>query len=1272
VSVSVSERGVPASSEGPGGGANGGWLRRLWPFLARHKRKVFTAFGVSLGTTLITVLIPLIERSVVDNVIVAQSQALWPLLVLLVGLGAVNFVLSYIRRFVGGRFAFDVQHDLRTTIFERVQRLDFARHDQLPTGQVVSRASSDLTLIQSLLSFLPLATGNVVMLVLSLVVMLFLSPLLTVIVLAIVPALLFVSLRLRRVMFPAQWDALQRAGEVAGVVDEAVNGVRVVKGFGQEDRELASLTDAAEGLYRSRVRTVQLQARYQSALQAIPALGQVGVLALGGWLALQGQISIGTFLAFSTYLVQLLAPVRMFAGMVAVAEQARAGTERIFELIDSNPLVTERPGAPPLEATTAEVTFDHVSYGYLRSEPVLQDFSLRVAPGETVALVGASGSGKSTVSLLLPRFYDVQEGSIRIDGVDVRDVTLDSVRREIGIVFEDAFLFSDTVRANIAYGRPEASDADVERAARIAGAHDFVMELPLGYDTVVGERGLTLSGGQRQRLSIARAVLTDPRVLVLDDATSSVDTRTEEQIHATLREIMVDRTTVLIAHRRSTLRLADRIVLVADGRAAESGTHEELLAASPRYRALLHGPGDDLDDDETVEPDFDASDASDVTASLWDRTDDAEAVRAFVTPAGPAVARSGFGGSGASGRGAGGGLALAPTPELLAAVDALPPADDEPDIDVAAEAAGSEHFRLRAFLRPYRRPLLIGFGLIVLDTLLTLAGPFLVQQGLNEGVQHHAEGALWTASALFLGATLVDWAVTWAYTRYTGRTAERLLFALRIRIFAHLQRLALDYYDREMSGRIMTRMTTDVDAFAQLLQTGLITALVNILSFVGVLVVLSVLSWPLTLGVLVLVPPLLVATVWFGRRSAHAYAHARETISTVNAEFQESISGVREAQAYVREEQNIESFRATASRYLDARLRTQVLQAIYFPFILFLATCGDAVVLGLGSALVHDGTIAAGTVIAFLLYLDQFFAPVQQLSQVFDQWQQAVASMTKINELMQTPVTTPDAIDPVVPAHLRGALRFTDVRFSYPGTRREILHGVDLDVAAGETVALVGETGAGKSTLVKLVARFYDADSGQVLVDGVPVTDLELRAYRRRLGYVPQEPFLFSGTVRDNIAYGRPDASDAEVERAARAVGAHDFIAGLRGGYLHPVTERGRSLSAGQRQLLCLARALLVDPAILLLDEATANLDLSTEARVQRAMGVVSQNRTTLLIAHRLQTARSADRIVVVDDGRIVETGSHEELLERGGPYAELWNRNLDASISRYAASRPS
>ena len=470
----------------------------------------------------------------------------------------------------------------------------------------------------------------------------------------------------------------------------------------------------------------------------------------------------------------------------------------------------------------------------------------------------------------------------------------------------------------------------------------------------------------------------------------------------------------------------------------------------------------------------------------------------------------------------------------MAAVEALPPADDKPDVDVAAEANKHETFRLRRFVRPYRKQLLIGFGLIVADTLVTLAGPLLVQRGLQNGVLQGSEKVLFTASAFFFLTVTADWLLTWTYTRYTGRTAERLLYALRIRIFSHLQRLALDYYDREMAGRIMTRMTTDVDAFSNLLQTGIIQALVSIMSFFGVLVVLGILSWQLTLAVMAILPPLIIATVWFRRVSSRAYTRARDAISTVNAEFQENISGVRVAQAYVREDENIDSFRNTTDVYRNARVTTQRIQSFYFPLIMFLSTCADAIVFGYGGTLVHDGVITSATVLTFVLFLDQFFAPIQQLSQVFDQWQSALASMTKINELMHTEVSTPDPEHPVEPGRVRGEIQLENVHFGYPTTGVEIMHGVNLTIRPGETVALVGETGAGKSTIVKLVARFYDVTDGQVLIDGTPITDLDLRAYRRRLGYVPQEPFLFSGTIRDNIAYGRPDASDAEVEQAAR------------------------------------------------------------------------------------------------------------------------------------------
>jgi ATP-binding cassette subfamily B protein len=342
---------------------------------------------------------------------------------------------------------------------------------------------------------------------------------------------------------------------------------------------------------------------------------------------------------------------------------------------------------------------------------------------------------------------------------------------------------------------------------------------------------------------------------------------------------------------------------------------------------------------------------------------------------------------------------------------------------------------------------------------------------------------------------------------------------------------------------------------------------------------------------------------------------------------------------------------------------------LYFPFVLLLADVSAAVVLGAGSALVSNGTVTAGVVIAFVLYLNQFFSPIQQLSQVFDTWQQASASMEKIDELMATPTGTPPPAHPVVLERVDGEIRFDDVRFRYPNTSgEEALAGVTLTIAPRQTVALVGETGAGKSTMVKLVARFYDPSSGRVLVDGHDLRDLDLGSYRRRLGVVPQEPFLFTGTIRDNIAYGRPDASDLEVETAAREVGAHDFIAGHQGGYLAAVSERGRSLSAGQRQLIALARAQLVDPAILLLDEATSNLDLGTEAKVQAAMGIVARGRTTLLVAHRLPTARTADRVLVVDRGRVVEDGSHDELLALGGRYAELWGAfDSDGSDDRRA-----
>jgi ATP-binding cassette subfamily B protein len=1222
---------------------------------------VLLALAGSLAATLATAALPLILGRIVDNAILTHAEPIWLGATVLILAGLLNFGGVYTRRFQGGRLSLDVQHDMRTELFASLSRLDGARQDQLNTGQVVSRAISDLNMIQGLLGMVPMLLGNAVLFAASIAIMAFLSPPLTLVALAVGPALWFISVASRRKLFPASWDAQQQAANVAGVVDGAVTGVRVVKGFGQEEQEIRRLEDASTALYASRVRAVRLMARYSPALQAVPLFGQVGVLALGGWLAIRGSIPLGTFLAFSLYVAQMVSPVRALTSLVTIGQEARASVIRIFEVIDARPVLTERPGATVLPPGPAGVELDDASFGYLASEPVLRGLSLRVRPGENLALVGPSGSGKSTISLLLPRFYDVTGGAIRVGGRDVRELTLDSLRASIGLVMEDSFLFSDTVAANIAYGRPDATREQVIAAARAAEAHEFISVLPDGYDTVIGEQGLTLSGGQRQRVSLARALITDPAILVLDDATSAIDAGIEAQIHATLRHVMAGRTTLLIAHRRSTLQLADRIAVLDEGRLVDCGTHEELTERCPLYRLLLTGPGDSA---EGRAPGTGTSNGAGAGHSgNGASAAGAKAAAGAITPSlwssrvTGAPARTGRSAAGGGGGHWGSMLAGIPaSPELLAKVDALPSASDLPGVGQSWSRAADPRFTLTRLLRPVALALFIGLVLDALDAIAGVAMPALVRGGVDNGVLSKELGPIIVVALAGLAIVLGDWLINAVQTVVVGRNGERLLYTLRVKIFAHLQRLGLDFYERELSGRIMTRMTTDVDALSTFLQTGLITMVNSGLTFAGVMIALLFINVRLGLTLFAIIPVLLAATLVFRAKSAQAYGEARERVSVVNADLQENVAGLRVAQAYRREDRNRARFADLSHSYRTSRLRAQRYIALYFPFVQLLSTVAGALVLFVAAGEVHSGVLTAGGLIAYLLYIDLLFAPIQQLSQVFDGYQQAAVGLRRIKDLLRTPSSTPAAERPQRAGRARGQIEFRDVHFSYAGQPEEALAGVSLVVAPGETVALVGQTGAGKSTMVKLVARFYDVTSGSLLVDGVDVRDLDLASYRHGLGVVPQEPYLFPGTVRDAIAYGRPNASDAEVEAAARAVGALAMIGRLPGGFWHEVAERGRNLSSGQRQLLALARAYLVDPGILLLDEATAALDLATEAAVIRATDRLTAQRTTLVVAHRLTTAARADRIVVMELGRIAETGTHEELLEAGGVYAGLWS----------------
>jgi ATP-binding cassette subfamily B protein len=555
---------------------------------------------------------------------------------------------------------------------------------------------------------------------------------------------------------------------------------------------------------------------------------------------------------------------------------------------------------------------------------------------------------------------------------------------------------------------------------------------------------------------------------------------------------------------------------------------------------------------------------------------------------------------------------------------------------------------------PYKERAILSAVMLLAATATALAPPFLAKLAIDDGIQDKNLELLGWIVAAFLGAGVLNWVTSSAQTYLTGWVGERILADLRTHLFGHLQRLSLGFYERNRAGTVISRLTNDVEALDQLVTDGVTSLFQNSLTLFGSAIILFVLDWRLALATLSVFPFMSVATAIFRRRSSRAYSRVRERLASVTAHLAEGIAGMRVLQSFTREGEDARRFRAVNDEYRDANQETVVLNGLYFPFVDFLSSAATAIVLGFGGYLVFDGSLTIGALFAFIGYLANFFDPVQQLSQLYNTFLAAVAALDKIIDVLDDEPEIVDRPGALELPRIDGHVRFEGVRFGY-GQGAEVLHGIDLDVQAGTTVALVGHTGAGKSTIAKLLARFYDPREGRITIDGHDLREVTQASLRGQLGVVPQEGFLFAGTVRENILFGRPDASSEEVAAAARAVGAHEFVLELEDGYDTEVAERGGRLSLGQRQLVAFARALLADPRILVLDEATSSVDISTERRIERALATLLTGRTAFIIAHRLSTIRNADLIVVLEHGRIVEQGTHADLIAREGLYLSLY-----------------
>jgi len=1130
---------------------------------------------------------------------------------------AARALVEYHRTMVAHATAARVQASLRQALYDRIVALGPAYLGRTRSGEVLMALIDGVETLESYFGqYLPQFVIAAATPILIFAFVAFLDLPVALALLAGALATLFLPWVWLVVDWKRNAERNRDYGAFASEFLDSVQGLATLKAFGQTANQLRLLRRRADDLYRSTMRVMSTSTVSRAVTDCGITIGAAIALAVGAYRVIQGDMTVAMLLVVLMLGTEVFRPLRDLRILLHTGLQGRSAATGIVKLLATRPEVEVPAAAPARPAIEPAVAFDRVRFAYAgERRPAHDGVSFAVAPGERIGIVGASGAGKSTIVSLLLRFYDPQQGTVWVGGFDLRELSFGDLRRMIAVVTQDAFLFHGTVEDNLRVGKPDATQVELETAARTANAHEFIARLPQGYRTVIGERGVRLSGGQRQRIAIARALLRDAPILVLDEALSAVDAENEWIIQDALDRLMVGRTTLIFAHRLSSVIDADRILVLEDGRVVESGRHAELLLRGGAYHRLM---APQLKDDTLF--------AAPVAARLaQDRGAEASAEQTTF--------------------------------------------DRPTDAIIRAEGMTWARVIVELFkhIVPWRG-MLVGTFALGIGRIGALVGVGVLSALIVRAVK--GSDPFLDLLAMLAAAAVAAGVLHWLESWLAHDMAYRLLADMRLKMFKKLDELAPAYFARRRTGDLVGVATHDVEMIEFFFAHTVAPAFVAVVVPAAVLTTLAAYGWSMAAA---LAP--FLAAAWaqpfLARHRLDALgARSREAFGDLNAHALDTVQGMA----------TVVAFAADRRRGVELAEKTERAAALRLPFFADLARqavfqeliagLGGLAVVIAGAALVAAQALDPVMLPLLALLAMAAFLPISEIAEVGRQLADTLGSTRRIYAVHDEEVPVRSGPGAAAPAATAPAVVFERVTFTYPGRVKPALREVSFTAAAGTTVALVGPSGAGKTTVANLMLRFWDPQTGTVRLFGYDLRAYDLDHLRRQVSLVAQDTFLFNDTLRRNVLLARPEANAADVEAAVAGASLGEFVATLPHGLDTLVGERGAQLSGGQRQRVAIARAFLKGAPVLILDEATSHLDAVNEAAVREALDRLMAGRTTLVIAHRLSTVRSADQILVFDDGAIVEAGTHDVLLKNGGAYAHLVSRQLAGMQSAATAAQ--